>query len=98
MTVAILTAMLLILAVSLRRRRRLVSLFRIGNRRRRDHVLLLRPVGQVEDAAALAAKRHEGFVQPDFLLTDRTLHGVGPAPRGWRQECETSPSGCGILR
>jgi len=39
-----------------------------------DHVLLRRPVAQIDDAAPLAAERHLGIVNLHFFFADRALH------------------------
>ncbi len=44
-----------------------------GLRRRRHHVLLRRPVAEIDQLAAFAAKRQEFVVARDFFLADRAL-------------------------
>ena len=39
-----------------------------------NHVFLRSPVAEIDEPAALAAKRKFGIVQFDFFLADRALH------------------------
>src|SRR5579871_4742954 len=52
----------------------------LGARRSGDHVLLRGPVAEVDDAAALAAKRRFGVARLHGLLADRALHDVRHKP------------------
>src|SRR5271166_5863713 len=49
--------------------------------RRRNHVLLRRPIAEVDDAAPIAAKGHVRIVELHFFLTNRTFHRTAYA--GW---------------
>jgi len=55
-----------------------IDLLRLN--RCRDYIFFRCPISEVDDPAAIAAKRHVGILNFDFFLANRATQGDGPTP------------------